>query len=236
MAAFQSGTIHIKEKSTTQANADAGWLRVYAKADGSIYRKDENGVEYRFMGSTEVASISGSLQSQITAISSKLTKTYQASDLDSPNNSNWAVNAFAPIVAVSGAAGLTARSFNDTTSQGVGFGFSLPSNATTIQINVTGRAETTPASGYNLIQNVYVRSIPNNGGSLSSWSSPYSLSTIGISANNISWIDSQNTISMATLGVSAGNWTQFEIVRKTAGVSNNLVGNWLNLEYEVLVY
>ena len=73
MAAFQSGTIHIKTKSTTQANADAGWLRVYAKSDGSIYRKDENGVEYRFIGDTEVASISGNLQGQIDAISSGAT-------------------------------------------------------------------------------------------------------------------------------------------------------------------
>jgi hypothetical protein len=72
MAAFQSGTIHIKSKSTTQANADAGWLRVYAKSDGSIYRKDENGVEYRFIGDTEVASISGSLQGQINGLSSNL--------------------------------------------------------------------------------------------------------------------------------------------------------------------
>jgi hypothetical protein len=81
MAAFQSGTIHIKEKSTTQANADSGWLRVYAKADGSVYRKDENGDEYRFIGNVEVASISGNLQSQISAITVPTSATF-LSDYD----------------------------------------------------------------------------------------------------------------------------------------------------------
>jgi hypothetical protein len=69
MAALQQGTIHIKEKSATQANADQGWLRVYAKTDGSIYRKDENGVEYRFIGNIETQAISAGLNTQVSQIS-----------------------------------------------------------------------------------------------------------------------------------------------------------------------
>lgn len=65
MAAFQQGTIHIKEKVSTQANADPGWLRIYAKTDGNVYRKNEGGVEYRLIGSTEVADISAGLNSKI---------------------------------------------------------------------------------------------------------------------------------------------------------------------------
>ena len=63
MAAFQKGSIHIKSKSISADNADAGWLRIYAKNDGAIYRKDENGIEYRFIGDVEVASLTGQLSS-----------------------------------------------------------------------------------------------------------------------------------------------------------------------------
>lgn len=169
--------------------------------------------------------------------SSKFIKTYQATDVDSPNNSDWAVNAFAPIVAVTGAAGLIARSFSDTVSGSVGFGFSMPPNPTTIQINVIGKAQTTPITGYNLVQNVYARKIPSDTGVLSSWSNAQELTPIAIATGNTNWIHSHNTLTLSTttFGISGNDWVQFQIVRKNTGVTNNLVGNWLNLEYEIVV-
>ena len=64
MAAFQAGTIHIKKK-TSVPNADAGWIRVYVGNDGNLYNIDESGSIGRLIESSEVASISGNLQSQI---------------------------------------------------------------------------------------------------------------------------------------------------------------------------
>jgi hypothetical protein len=114
MAAFQSGSIHLKEKSTTQANADVGWLRVYAKSDGSIYRKDENGVEYRFIGDTEVASISAGLET-ITLNGLDTTLNYSGNTLSSLSNSkgtktfNYDING--NLVSISGTGEYTSKSF-----------------------------------------------------------------------------------------------------------------------------
>lgn len=70
MAAFQQGTLHMKGKSSV-ATADSGWIRVYAKLDGNLYIKNSTGTEDRFVTSTEVASISASLNTRISATGKK---------------------------------------------------------------------------------------------------------------------------------------------------------------------
>lgn len=55
MAAFQQGSIHLKNKSTTQSNADVGWQRLYASTDGNLYIKDENGLTTRVVRNTDVS-------------------------------------------------------------------------------------------------------------------------------------------------------------------------------------
>ena len=86
MASFQQGSIHIREKSIITANADVGWLRLYANTDGNIHIINENGVDYRCVGNTELASISGSLQNQINILTPLTTTSSISSNLQNQIN------------------------------------------------------------------------------------------------------------------------------------------------------
>jgi len=222
MAAFQSGTIHIKEKSTTQANADAGWLRVYAKTDGSIYRKDENGVEYRLIGDTEVASISGSLQAQVNSINVTKRYLFPADAMDTPNSSDWVVNAFAPASNDTLKSALIVRRFDDTLQEGVGIDFEVPTGATNVTLELWSRSEATNAG--NIIPVIYTRYMDDNA-ALSSWTAGISGNALAMTADQ-KWQKDTQTFTTSALSISGGQHCFMEVTRNGADGSDTLVGDW----------
>jgi hypothetical protein len=70
MAAFQHGGLHLSAKTST-ISADTGWIRLMAKTDGYFYKVDSNNTN-TIIGDilkSEVALVTGSLQTQINSIS-----------------------------------------------------------------------------------------------------------------------------------------------------------------------
>lgn len=153
---------------------------------------------------------------------------FSAGDLLNPNNADWTVNALAPAVADSNNNGLTVRLFDDTTEQGVGFGIRIPATATNIVFDFISRAETAPGAVRTVGVKLYNRGVPDNA-AVEAWSSGEVLNDVSIPASEFFQVDSQ-TITLATLGVTAGEFTEFELTRINPVAGTELVGDWAFLQ------
>ena len=149
---------------------------------------------------------------------------YYADQMDFPVNSDWAVNAYAPIAAGSINPALVVRRFDDTAEEGIGFTLELPTAATNIIFYIKSKAQTAPGAARQVILRLYKRDIPDNA-AVGSWSAATQLTAIDIPTNAFFQYDSQ-TISFASLGLTAGRATQFEITRYGGSGSDTLVGDW----------
>jgi hypothetical protein len=147
-----------------------------------------------------------------------------ADQFENPNNADWVVNALAPAVADSNNAGLTIRLFDDTAEEGVGFTIKIPATATNIIFAFVGRAETAPGAVNTVGLNIYNRGIPDNA-AVQAFSAATQLADLDIPTNEFFQNDTQ-TLTLATLGLTAGETTQFELTRVAPTGGTNLPGNW----------
>ncbi|MGB7569591.1 MAG: DUF2793 domain-containing protein [Chitinivibrionales bacterium] len=156
---------------------------------------------------------------------------FMADQLISPNNADWAVNALAPASPDTVKNALTVRPFDDTAEEGIGFILDIPVGATNIVISPKARAETAPGTSKVVILKVYNRDIPDNS-AVGSWSAGTEMTSLTIPTNANFQYYSQ-TISLATLGLTAGRLTQFEITRNSPSSSDNLVGDFDLIELKI---
>ena len=154
---------------------------------------------------------------------------YYATSLDSPNNSDWIVNAMAPTVFDPLNGALTVRQFLNTSETGVGFTSSVPLTASYVTFTVKGRATTAPtAPNVNVVHNLYTRLIPSNA-AVTAWTSPFALNTIAVPTTNTYYQYFTQTILLTTLGLVAGSLYQFEMTRSSTN-PNILPYNWYVIE------
>ncbi len=191
-----------------------------------------NGVEL----ARGVAAASGGLQANNADTGGGLERVLTESDLalpefqffadqfENPVNADWTVNALAPAAADSNNNGLTVRLFDDTAEEGVGFIVEVPAGATNIVFDFVSRAETAPGVVNTVGLDIYNRGIPNNA-AVQAWSVSTALTDISIPTNEFVQEDTQ-TVTLATLGVTAGETTQFELVRTLPGAGTDLTGDW----------
>ena len=71
---------------------------------------------------------------------------------------------------------------------------------------------------------LYRRQVPDNA-AIAAWSSVLNLTTIALPTNENWQYDSQ-TISLATLGLTAGLNAAFELVRDGGAAGDSLAGDW----------
>lgn len=156
--------------------------------------------------------------------------TYTPSSFDNPNNADWAVNALAPATADPTNGAINVRQFSNTTEQGVGVQFPIPSTATNITFTYKGRSQTAQGSAETLQFRAYTRLIPNNV-AMGSWSAANTLASVSVPANsNFQYYTT--TVTLASLSLTAGNTYQIEFTRNT-GVGGNLAANFLLVEMTV---
>ena len=154
--------------------------------------------------------------------------TYFANSLDSPNTSDYAINAFAPITTDPTYSSMSIRAFSNTIEQGVSCLFSIPANATLVNIIIKGRAQTAPAASSNVQPRIYTRLLPNNS-AVGTWAAGINLTTIAIPTNAYFQYYTY-TATLASLGLTAGNLYQFELTRYNTGVTNNLTSGFYMAE------
>ena len=155
-----------------------------------------------------------------------------ADQLDNPVNADWPVNALAPAVADSNNNGLTVRAFDDVIEEGVGFILRVPPGAINIKLALKGRAETGPPAARTVGVKLYQRGIPNDAAA-EAWSAGTVLTDIDIPTTNEFFQYDAQTITLASLGITAGEMTQFELTRIDPTGGTELVGDWNLLQLEV---
>jgi hypothetical protein len=155
--------------------------------------------------------------------------TFFANSLDTPVNSDFAVNAIAATVTDPTYASLNVRSFSNSTEQGVATLISIPTGATTLTIKMRGRAQTAPGAASVVQPRLYYRLLPNNS-AVGAWSAAQELANIAI-PTNANFQYSTQSIALSTLGMTAGNLYQIELTRRVSGVTGtNLAANYLMAE------
>ena len=105
-------------------------------------------------------------------------KTFEADQLENPNNPDWMINALAPLTADSNNNGFSVRLFDDTTEEGVGFTVEIPSTAANVVFDFVSRAETAPGAVRTVGLKMYEREIPDNAAP-TAWSAGDALADIG---------------------------------------------------------
>ena len=154
---------------------------------------------------------------------------YFANSLDSPNTSDYAINALAPAATDPSFTSLNVRTFSNTVEQGVGFTCSIPPGATQVTIKMRGRAQTAQATSSVVQPRLYARQIPNNS-TVGTWNNPIELANITI-PNNANFQYAQQTILLSTMNLTADRLYQFELTRRVSGVTGtNLPTNFLLAE------
>ena len=158
------------------------------------------------------------------------TLSYYATSLDSPNNSDWVVNALAPTVADPTNAAVNTRQFSNTVEQGVGITLTIPPNATNIIFTYRGRSASATAG--TLQMRLYNRVLASaTPAAIGSWSSATNLTSVSSPANTYYQTFTQ-TSTLASLSLTAGNLYQFEFTRNV-GVAGNLAFNWLMVGIDI---
>jgi hypothetical protein len=155
--------------------------------------------------------------------------TFFSASLDSPNSSDWAVNANAALTTDPSYASLNVRSFSDTVEQGVGALVSVPPGTTQFKLKIRGRPQTAPGTASVVQFRVYTRQLPPNS-TVGTWSSATDLSSFSVPTNaNFQYFEVIGPLS--TIGMVADRMFQIEVTRKVSGVSGtNLAANFLLAE------
>jgi len=154
----------------------------------------------------------------------KLRASLQASALDSPQNTDWAVNNLAGLSGDDNNAALDVRYFDDTDEEGVGFKFEVPVGATQMTLTLWSRARTSPGGGAGVAPVLYHRRFADNAAP-TAWSAGTPMPTVTLPSNEHFQKDSQ-TFDLSTLGVAADTITQFELTRQPGDASDTLTGDW----------
>lgn len=221
---------------TAGVGADDGLLIIVPDVGtGRWFRRSGGGLlpgAHDLGGAEHIADTLANLNTKIS--DAKLDEFFQfnADQLDNPNNADWAVNALAPAAADSNNNGLTVRLFDDTTEEGVGFSLRVPPGATNLKIAPKGRPETGPPAARTVGLKLYQRGIPDDAAP-EAWSAGTVLTDIDIPTTTEFFQYDAQTITLASLGITAGELTQFELTRVDPAGGTELVGDWDLLQLEV---
>lgn len=147
---------------------------------------------------------------------------------DFPSSADWAVTGIAPASTDPQNSAFTVRLFDDTAEEGVGFIAEIPTGTTSIRFDMRTRAYSTPAGSVAAVPRLYTRQVTDNA-VMGSWSAATTLTSLAYTTNTYYQYDTQ-TITLSTLGLTAGRVTQFEFTRYGGSGSDTLVGDMALLE------
>lgn len=142
---------------------------------------------------------------------------------DSPNNSDWAVNAVATVEPDALNPGIYPAAFDDTTQEGRGYNITIPTDATNIILSFVHRSKALPGAQRGVVLKMYHRAF-GTGIAMPSWTSTV-LTTLVIPTNQY-YKTSTQTIALSTLSLAAGDSVQIELTRLGSDGNDDMVGDW----------
>jgi len=152
---------------------------------------------------------------------------YPAATFDNPNNTNWVINALAPVTVDGTNNSLSVRAFDDTVEEGVGLTVYVPPSSSTLTFNFTYRCATAPATSRAVALSLYYKVI-NLNAAVGAWSARLAVANVSTSTNAFYQV-LQVSLDLATLGITPGNTYQFELTRNSPSATDTLAGDFLLL-------
>ena len=149
---------------------------------------------------------------------------FYADQFDNPDDADWALatDLSAPAVADSINAGLTVRRFDDTVEEGVGFPLRVPTGAVNIKFTFMSRAQA--SGGGNVVPKIYEREI-QDAGAPTAFSTGNDLTAL-VFGTNTNFNEDTETVTLASLGLAAGQIHQIELTRNVGAGGDTLTGDW----------
>jgi hypothetical protein len=148
---------------------------------------------------------------------------YNAANFDSPNSSDWVTNVLAPCEIYPTNPSLTIRAFDSSTQEGVGFGvIVIPATAVGMKFTFKWTAQTNPGSTVGVVWKLYSRT-SNSGVAVGAWNTGIVLTTQS-TADAYFHVYTQS-ITLATLGYTAGDYRQYELCRAVAETGDTLASD-----------
>lgn len=129
--------------------------------------------------------------------------------LRTPFGSDWPVQVAAQFTFDSLNPALPVWRFDAGTEEGVGWGMRVPTGFTTLGFEFSSRGQ--GAGGGTAALNLYTRTV-SNGSPITSWSAGTALSSLSLAASTNPQ-DDTDSVSLATLGLTAGSMANFELTR-----------------------
>lgn len=150
---------------------------------------------------------------------------YDADNLLLPGGADWLVTSApgGPATDTNNGA-LRVLLFDDTTSEGVGWEHVIPDGATSFVITVIHRAETAPPGTRQVGTQLATRQVPDNA-IVQTPFAQFNTGDFDLPANEFFQYE-QIALTLAFFGLSAGELTQWQIIRDTAA-GTNLTGDWV---------
>jgi len=142
-----------------------------------------------------------------------------------PANASWPVSANAEGTSDSNDPELTVRRFTDAAEEGVHFSIDVPSGATNIVVGLVSRAETLHATLLTVVPKLYAHDIPNNA-AVPAFPAATDMTAIEMGTSNEFFQYDSQSITLATLGLTAGELSTVQLTRDGGVGSDDLVGDW----------
>jgi hypothetical protein len=153
-------------------------------------------------------------------------------------NSDWAVNANAPVAADSNNAALKCRRHSDSVEEGCGFTQYVPGGVAKMKLHIISRAEQAPGTTAYASVSLHYREIDDNG-PISAWYSEDFLVAVTLPTNEY-WQEASWEVDLAGLAtpINPGSQYQFQITRNVNAVYSvdDLTGDWDTLAYGTEYY
>ena len=150
-----------------------------------------------------------------------LEQTMFAPDFDDPGT-DWSTLLPGALVADTVNAAVLIRRFDDTIQEGVGWSVCIPVGVTQVTFTFMAKAITSPAGVRTVGLSLKKREIPNNS-VLGSWTSS-TLTDLSF-PTNVTFQKSSQTLTLATLSLTAGSIYQLEVIRQSPSAGTNLTGD-----------
>lgn len=119
--------------------------------------------------------------------------------------------------------GLSVQAFDDTIIEGIGWHMTIPVGATSMMFFFRSKAKTAPATNKKVSLEMYFRLYADNTDIAAA--TTFQLNDLTMPANTFIQYDSQ-TITLATLGLTADRLYLMEMVRDATNANDTLVGDW----------
>jgi hypothetical protein len=153
------------------------------------------------------------------------TFSFVADSFDTPDNSSWAVSSGAQTGTDPSISAIKLRGFDASSEEGVGFMLFVPATAVNFTLRLRSRALSPPGATQVVRIKLYHRGIPDNAAVPGTWTSFNGWADLTMPSTSAYQYD-QETVSLATLGVTANRLYLFLLTRDAANAADTLGGDW----------